>query len=51
MTNAGEDSQTTPYSRPIRHSQYAKYEYLNEEGEVKSITGSTMMDWKSEADA
>ena len=44
-----EDSLTTTYSRPIRHSQYAEYEYLTEEGEVKSITGSSMMDWTSAA--
>ena len=47
----GKDSLTSTYSRPIRHSQYAEYEYLTEEEEVKPITGSSMMDWTSGANA
>ena len=44
----GENSLTTTCSRPFQHSQYAQYKYLTEEGEV---TGSSMVDWISEADA
>ena len=47
----GENSLTTAYSRPIRHTQLAEYKYLTEEGEVKSITGSSMIEWTSETDA
>ena len=38
-----EASLANTYSRPIRHSQYAEFEYLTEKGEVMSITNSSML--------